>query len=121
MDELRLKYFLARRLEVSAFVPLVRSTTSYGGQRDGTRGLGDVSVLAGYHLIRRVEVEGAWQHRLILGGGLKLPTGANERRAADGHRYDNLSPARLRLPRWLRLADLRGTLPPRGAQPEHVL
>lgn len=85
--ELRGRYFLGRRLETSLYVPVVQSTTQLNGARSQLSGLGDVTWLIGYHLVRRIEVEGV-QQRLIVGGGLKLPTGAANRRAADGTRYE---------------------------------
>ena len=90
--ELRGKYFLARRVELNAFVPLVMNTEQANGRQLNIGGLGDATVFAGYHLLRRLETEGV-QHRLVLGGGLKLPTGNYRRANADGVRYPMLSQA----------------------------
>lgn len=88
--ELRAKYYLARRLELNVFVPYVMNTEQSNGHQLNLSGLGDVTVFAGYHVLRRIETEGL-QSRLILGGGLKLPTGAFDRQNAAGHRYAMLS------------------------------
>lgn len=88
--ELRGKYFLAKRLELNAFVPYVMNTSQINGRQLNLSGLGDVTVFAGYHLIRAIETAGV-QSRLIVGGGLKLPTGDFRRGEAPGRRYPVLN------------------------------
>lgn len=88
--ELRGKYFLSRRVELNAFVPYVMNTSQINGKQLNASGLGDVTVFAGYHLIRAIETAGV-QSRLIVGGGLKLPTGAYRRESPDGRRYPLLN------------------------------
>ena len=88
--ELRGKYFLARRVELNAFVPYVLNTSQINGRQLNAAGLGDVTVFAGYHLIRAIETAGV-QSRLIVGGGLKLPTGEYTRQNAQGRRYPLLN------------------------------
>ncbi|SHK85128.1 hypothetical protein [Hymenobacter psychrotolerans] len=88
--ELRGKYFLAKRLELNAFVPYVMNTSQINGQQLNLSGLGDVTVFAGYHLIRSIETAGI-QSRLIVGGGAKLPTGDFRRHTAAGRRYPTLT------------------------------
>ena len=84
--ELRGKYFLSRRVELNAFVPYVMNTSQINGRQLNSSGVGDVTVFAGYHLIRAIETAGV-QSRLIVGGGVKLPTGEYDRRNASGVRY----------------------------------
>ena len=84
--ELRGKYFLSRRVELNAFVPYVMNTSQINGRQLNSAGVGDVTVFAGYHLIRAIETAGV-QSRLIVGGGLKMPTGEYDRRNANGVRY----------------------------------
>lgn len=88
--ELRGKYFLARRVELNAFVPYVLNTSQINGRQLNSAGLGDVTVFAGYHLIRAIETAGV-QSRLIVGGGVKLPTGEFRRTNAAGQRYPLLN------------------------------
>ncbi|UOQ55512.1 transporter [Hymenobacter cellulosivorans] len=88
--ELRGKYFLAKRLELNAFVPYVMNTSQSNGRQLNTAGLGDVTVFAGYHLIRAIETMGV-QSRLIVGGGAKLPTGDYQRTNPRGQRYSMLN------------------------------
>ncbi len=88
--ELRGKYFLSRRVELNAFVPYVMNTSQISGRQLNSSGVGDVTIFAGYHLIRAVETAGV-QSRLIVGGGVKLPTGEYDRQNASGVRYGLLN------------------------------
>lgn len=88
--ELRGKYFLSRRVELNAFVPYVMNTSQITGKQLNASGVGDVTVFAGYHLIRAIETAGV-QSRLIVGGGIKLPTGEYRRENAQGQRYPLLN------------------------------
>ena len=88
--ELRSKYFLSQRVELNAFVPYVMNTSQINGRQLNTSGIGDVTVFAGYHLIRAIETAGV-QSRLIVGGGVKLPTGEYRRTNAAGMRYPLLN------------------------------
>ncbi|TGE25314.1 transporter [Hymenobacter aquaticus] len=88
--ELRGKYFLAKRLELNAFVPYVMNTSQSNGVQLNTAGLGDVTLFAGFHLIRAIETAGV-QSRLIVGAGAKLPTGDYQRTNASGRRYPMLN------------------------------
>ncbi|OUJ72420.1 hypothetical protein [Hymenobacter crusticola] len=88
--ELRGKYFLSQRVELNAFVPYVMNTSQINGKQLNASGLGDVTVFAGYHLIRNIETAGV-QSRLIVGGGVKLPTGNFQRVNHDGRRYPLLN------------------------------
>jgi len=88
--ELRGKYFLSRRVELNAFVPYVMNTSQINGRQLNSSGVGDVTVFAGYHLIQAIETAGV-QSRLIVGGGVKLPTGEYTRQNAAGRRYPLLN------------------------------
>ncbi|NEK65567.1 MAG: hypothetical protein G3W67_24760, partial [Xanthomonas perforans] len=63
--ELRGKYFLSQRVELNAFVPYVMNTSQINGRQLNAAGVGDVTVFAGYHLIRAIETAGV-QSRLIV-------------------------------------------------------
>ncbi|QKG59215.1 hypothetical protein GKZ68_21295 (plasmid) [Hymenobacter sp. BRD128] len=90
--ELRGKYFVSPRVEVNAFVPYVMNTAQINGKQLNVSGLGDITVFAGYHLIRAIETAGV-QSRLIVGGGLKLATGDFRRQNDQGERYPLLNQA----------------------------
>jgi len=72
--ELRAKYFLHQRIEINGIMPVNNIRSLESGETIDHTGLGDITVFAGYHLIRRIEEE-KLQQRLIIGGGLKLPVG----------------------------------------------
>ncbi|QNF34044.1 hypothetical protein HUW51_15425 [Adhaeribacter swui] len=84
--EIRAKYFVHQRIELNAFVPYVQNTTQYNNNRTTLSGLGDINLFAGVHVLRKIEVAGV-QQRLIVGGGVKLPTGHYYRTNAEGARY----------------------------------
>lgn len=88
--ELRAKYFLAQRLELNAYVPYAMNTSQINGKQINLSGVGDVTFFAGYHLIRAIETAGV-QSRLVVGGGIKLPTGNFRRENSVGHRYPTLT------------------------------
>ncbi|WP_426490914.1 hypothetical protein [Hymenobacter sp. 102] len=88
--ELRGKFFLSKRVELNAFLPYVMNSARANGATLNLAGVGDVTVFAGYHLLRNIETAGV-QSRLIVGGGAKLPTGNYQRRNAEGRRYPALN------------------------------
>jgi hypothetical protein len=72
--ELRAKYFLHRRIEVNGILPVNNTKSLANGRAIDHTGLGDISMFAGYHLVRKIEEEKI-QQRLITGGAIKLPVG----------------------------------------------
>lgn len=72
--ELRAKYFIHQRIEVNAIMPFVMNSVRYNSIATHVQGQGDLNLFAGYHALRKIEVENI-QQRLILGGGIKLRTG----------------------------------------------
>ena len=72
--EIRFKYFVLKRLELNVFVPLLNNKTKTDDQYITHTGLGDVSFNAGYHVIIP-KADKKFRHKLILGAGIKLPTG----------------------------------------------
>jgi len=72
--ELRFKYFVLKQLELNVFLPLLDNKSKTNDVYNHHTGFGDISFNAGFHAItpkadRRV------RHKLILGAGIKLPTG----------------------------------------------
>lgn len=86
VTELRAKYFVHKRVEFNALLPYGQNTSQFNGNRATLSGFGDINIFAGLHVLRQIEVAGV-QQRLILGGGLKLPTGHYYRQDAEGRRY----------------------------------
>ncbi|MCE6987968.1 transporter [Dyadobacter sp. CY323] len=72
------RFFPVKRVQVMAFVPyrVDRQVTSADTKKQN--GLGDVTILANYNLLNTLmdkEESGAFTHTLMVGGGLKIPTG----------------------------------------------
>lgn len=81
------RFYPVRKLQVLAFVPYFvnRQTLLKTGDQTTLSGLGDASVLVNYNLLNTLMDSTTHQidHSLLLGGGVKLPTGR--------YRYDPLS------------------------------
>ncbi len=72
------RFFPLKRVQVMAFVPyrMDKQVTSALTKRND--GLGDVSVMANYNVLNTLmDTPGtsSWIHTLLLGGGVKVPTG----------------------------------------------
>ena len=71
--ELRFKYFVLKRLELNVFVPFLSNKSKADDQYLSHTGLGDISFNAGFHVV--APKDKALRHKLIVGAGIKLPTG----------------------------------------------
>lgn len=87
--ELRGRYFLHRRIEINAIVPYNSNSERYNGNTSSISGIGDINLYSGYHLIRKLDRSGINQ-RLIVGAGLKLPSGKDDIVNQSGIRYTAL-------------------------------
>ncbi len=72
------RFFPAKRVQVMGFIPyrFDRQTTSANTKEQ--KGLGDITVLANYNLFNTLmesEDLSSFNHTLLVGGGVKLPTG----------------------------------------------
>ena len=72
--ELRAKYFVANRIEINAFIPVLNNKSKSNGVYQTNTGLGDISLNTAYHIIVP-KPENKIKHKLLTGIGLKLPTG----------------------------------------------
>ena len=72
--ELRFKYFVLKRLELNVFLPLLDNRSRTNDVYIHHTGFGDISFNAGYHAITP-KADRTIRHKLILGAGIKLPTG----------------------------------------------
>ncbi len=72
--ELRFKYFATKKIELNLFIPVIDNKSKTNGYSAHLTGFGDASVNVGYHLIKP-KSEAKIKHKLIVGVGLKLPTG----------------------------------------------
>lgn len=72
--ELRLKYFVANRMELTIFLPIMNNKSRNNEAEFNSTGIGDFSFFVGYHVIKP-NLEKKTKHKLILNVGIKLPTG----------------------------------------------
>ncbi len=74
--DLHAKYFIHRRIELNALLPFSRNKHEHpeDGEKHELQGVGDLFVYGGYHLVSRPDAR-VFAQRLILGAGVKLPTG----------------------------------------------
>ncbi len=72
--ELRVKYYIHKRIEFNGVVPFNYNKSKQDTAIATTFGIGDPNFFIGYHLIRKIEVE-KMQQRLIVGAGIKIPSG----------------------------------------------
>ena len=87
--ELRGKYFLSRRVELNAIIPYNSNSEQFNNNLSSIAGIGDVTIHAGYHLLRKLDQKTINQ-RLILGAGIKVPSGKSTTVNEDGDRYSTL-------------------------------
>lgn len=73
--ELRGRIFFHRRVEIGLQTSWVQSKSRMFGVFNETSGIGDATVSVGYHLLRRLSDEYRFKQRLVIGAGIKLPTG----------------------------------------------
>jgi hypothetical protein len=72
--ELRFKYFVLKRLELNVFLPLLDNRSKTNEVYVHHTGLGDISFNAGFHAMTP-KADRKIRHKLIIGAGIKLPTG----------------------------------------------
>ncbi|TDE11579.1 hypothetical protein [Dyadobacter psychrotolerans] len=72
------RFFPIKRVQVMAFVPFRVDWQITSADVKKQSGLGDVTVLANYNILNTLmdkENAAAFNHTLLIGGGLKIPTG----------------------------------------------
>ncbi|MBL7923254.1 MAG: hypothetical protein JNL88_03560 [Bacteroidia bacterium] len=72
--EFRGRVYIHPRVELSVVAPYVMNTAFDGADTYSLNGFGDLTLLGGWQFIDELET-GRFRHRLLLGAGLKLPTG----------------------------------------------
>lgn len=85
--ELRARVFIHKRIELNGIIPFVMNKQKNNGALIQTQGIGDITLFAAYHLVSKIMTE-KYQHRLILGAGLKLPVGDYYQKDANNNRID---------------------------------
>ena len=70
------RFYPMDRLQIFAFVPYNFNERREGEITTQLRGLGDVVVAANYNVLNTYDsTSSGWKHNLLVGGGIKLPTG----------------------------------------------
>lgn len=78
----RVRYFVAPRWELNLVVPLVNNKQNALGQKATVFGLGDITLFSSYHIIQK-QLNEVFRNRLVIGVGIKIPTGATDLRYAN--------------------------------------
>ncbi|WP_207428745.1 hypothetical protein [Pedobacter sp. SYSU D00535] len=87
--EVRARYFLSQRMELNAILPYNSNSEQYNGNLNTVAGIGDANLYGGYHLLRKLDRK--LNQRLIVGLGVKLPTGKSDVTNYKGLRYSTLT------------------------------
>ncbi|WP_264788589.1 transporter [Aureispira anguillae] len=83
--ELMGRFYPHRRVQLLAFVPLNYHLRNAPTETNALVGLGDLSVLALYNIYNTSFIaEKNTKHNLLVGGGIKVPTGSFQRKDAAG-------------------------------------
>ncbi|HTF19386.1 MAG TPA: hypothetical protein VK658_15000 [Chryseolinea sp.] len=69
------RYYLTRRIQLFAFIPYVYNNMEGTDQNVYAEGLGDISVVANYVVLNTANGGSDFKHILLVGGGIKIPTG----------------------------------------------
>lgn len=69
------RYNLFNKVQLFAFVPYVLNERKESGVYSNNTGFGDITLLANYRILGAKCTGKKWQHNLLAGGGVKLPTG----------------------------------------------
>lgn len=87
--EIRARYFLSKRVEINAILPYNSNSENYDGNLNTLAGIGDANLFAGYHLLRKLN-KPIINQRLIVGLGIKIPTGKYETENFEGIKFGTL-------------------------------
>lgn len=78
VTELYARFFPIKRVQVMAFLPYRIDQQTTTSEVKKQNGLGDATILANYNVLNTLmdkENSGAFTHTLLVGGGIKIPTG----------------------------------------------
>lgn len=82
-QEMWFRFYPKKRLQFFAFLPYKVNTRIESLRTTTIRGVGDMSITANYTLLNTGDSSRDWKNLLIVGGGLKLPTGKYQQRDAN--------------------------------------
>ena len=83
--EFRARYFISPRVELNALVPFISNKEKAMGEETNASGTGDISFFIGWHALQKLE-DVKVKQRLIVGAGIKVPTGKSNLTYDDGDR-----------------------------------
>src|SRR5688572_14916977 len=69
------RFGIGKRVQLFAFVPYIINGMNGSIQKVKASGLGDVVVIGNYRVLTTADEEALFQHTMLVGGGVKLPTG----------------------------------------------
>jgi hypothetical protein len=78
------RFYPIKKVQLMVFVPIQKNvqTRKYDNFKSQLNGLGDASFLIHYNVLNTfmdtTRTHQKWNHQLMLGGGLKVPTGASD-------------------------------------------
>ncbi|MGV3597833.1 MAG: hypothetical protein ACO1PI_08170 [Bacteroidota bacterium] len=79
------RYVPHKRVQLFAFAPYTYFARNEEGVSIHTEGIGDITLMANYVLLNTTDsAKRKFKHALQIGGGIKLPLGATDRRDANG-------------------------------------
>ena len=79
------RFYPVKNLQIMAFVPYnFNSQTRIDLPNKNISGLGDITVMANYQIFNKKDTSSIWKHNLLLGGGVKLPTGDYQHKDENG-------------------------------------
>jgi hypothetical protein len=83
--ELRGRWFIKPNWELNINLPYLQNIEAEGSQRSAVQGMGDVSFNVLHHIVSD-NCNRQFKNRLIVGVGIKLPTGRNDFTLSNGQR-----------------------------------
>ncbi len=83
--EVRGKWFIHNRVEINTQLPFVFNRMRSNTHLERISGVGDVSCWIGVHVVRKLETD--LKQRLVIGLGVKIPTGRCDVRDESGVRF----------------------------------
>ncbi len=87
------RYYPTERIQLFAFVPYHFNSVKEAGVRTPISGIGDVQLLANYMIWNNADSGSRMlKHNLLIGGGIKLPTGSNHHTNSEGLILSNMQP-----------------------------
>ncbi|MCB0697583.1 MAG: hypothetical protein KDC07_09480 [Chitinophagaceae bacterium] len=69
------RYNISKKVQAFAFIPYIYNEQVENSAYTKSNGVGDVTVLINYRILATKDISTNYLHNLLIGGGIKLPTG----------------------------------------------